>query len=68
MREVQSGHVFVGHLGIHAHHVGAIQRADESQHGAHRGKVDVAARLVGFRFQREAQVIPLIHRIFAQEI
>ena len=68
MREVQPGHVLVGHFGIHAHHVGAIQRADESQHGAHRGKVDVAARLVGFRLQRKAQVIPLIHRIFAQEI
>ena len=68
MREVQAGHVLVRHLRIHADHFRVVERLDEGQHVADRRQIEVAARLVRLRLQREAQIIALIDHIFTQKV
>ena len=57
VEEVQAGHVLVRDLGIDADHLRVGQRRDEREVGGGGGEVDVAARLVRFRFEREPQVV-----------
>ncbi len=68
MQEVEACNRLVGHLGIDAHHFGVIERLDEAEHRADRRQIDVAARLVGLRLQRELQVIALVDRVLAEEV
>ena len=60
--------MLVGDFRIHADHMRVVEGFDEGQHVADRGQVDIAARLVRLRLQREAQIISLIDHIFTQEV
>ena len=66
--EVQPGHCFVGNLRVYAAHFGMVERFDESQHRAGGRQEQVAARLVGFGLQREAQVVALVADVAEQEV
>ena len=68
MREVQPGHGFMRVLRVDADHLGVIEGGDERQHVAGRGEVDVPARLVGFGFQGEFQVVAPVLDVLAQEV
>ena len=68
VREVQARHGVVGELGIDPEEVGALQRGNEAEHAARRGKEDVAARLVGLGFQREAVAVALRLAVGGQEV
>src|SRR5256714_6450072 len=59
VREVEPGHALVRHLGVHTHHIGMIERINESEHVAVSLQEDVAPRLVGLRLEREPQVVAL---------
>ena len=71
VEEVQSGHLFVRDLRVHADQLGVRERRDEAQVRAGRRHVDVAARLVGLGLEREAiSVLPvdgvlaeIVHRL-----
>jgi hypothetical protein len=47
-------------LGIHADHLGMLQRGDEAEHRAGRRQVDVAPRLVRLGLEREAELIAAV--------
>ena len=68
VQKVQSSHLLVGNLGVDAHHIGLVERGDKGQGVAHGGEVDVAARLVGLRLQRELQVVALALGVQAEEV
>ena len=68
VREVQPGHVLVGDLGVHADHLGVLERLDERQHRADRRQVDVGPRLVRLGLEREPEVVALILHVPAQEV
>ena len=59
VREVEPRHQLVRDLGVHADHLGVIERVDEGQHVAGRRQEDVAARLVRLGLERELQVVLL---------
>jgi len=68
VREIQPRHVLVRHLRVHTDHLRVVQRLDERQHVPDRRQVEVAARLVRLRLQRETQVVTLVDRILAQKV
>ncbi len=68
VREVQSGHLLVADLRVEADPVGPVQLVDERQGVADGGQQDVAARLVGLGFDREAQVVALVLDVLAQQV
>ena len=58
--------MFVSDFRIHAHHLGMIERRNESEIMPGGRHVDVAARLVGLGFQGEAVSILLRDVVFAK--
>src|SRR5207302_4877309 len=66
--EVEARHALVCHLRIHAHHLGMLQRIDESEHVSGGREEHVAARLVRLRLEREPEVVALRPHVLAQEI
>ena len=60
--------MLVGDFGIHADHVGVGKSPDEGEVCGGGWKVQVAARLVRFRFERELQVVPLVAGVLAEKI
>src|SRR5262245_10142552 len=66
--EVQARHLLVADLRVDADHFRVIERVDETQVGAGRREVDVAARLVRLGFERELVAVALRDRIFAEEV
>src|SRR5262245_34949588 len=66
--EVQARHLLVTDLRVDADHFMMIERVDETQVGAGRREVDVAARLVRLGFERELIAVALRDRIFAEEV
>ena len=59
VEERQPGHRLVRDLWVDADQLGAGEHGDEVQRVPDRGQEDVAARLVGLRLEREAQVVAL---------
>src|SRR5262245_55332415 len=66
--EVQARHQLVTDLRVDADHFRVIERVDETQVGAGRREVDVAARLVRLGLERELVAVALRDRIFAEEV
>ena len=60
--ERQARHRLVRDLGVHADHLGVLERLDEVQRVADGRQEDVAARLVGLGLHREAQVVAVVRR------
>ncbi len=68
MDEVHPRHLFVAHLGVHAHHLVVLERRDERESAADRGQEDVAARLVGLRFEGEPDPVAAVDDVRRQEV
>lgn len=68
VREVQPGHLLVAGLRVEADPLGPLQLVDERQGVSDGGQQDVAARLVGLGFDREAQVVSLTLDVLAQQV
>ena len=68
MHERQPGHRLVRHLGVDAHHLGAVQHRDEVQRMAHGGQEDVAAGLVGLGLDGELQLVALLDHVVGQQV
>ena len=68
VREREPGHRLVRHLGVDAHHLGAVQHGDEVQCVAHGGQEDVAAGLVGLGLDGELQRVPLLDHVVRQQV
>src|SRR5205085_251587 len=66
--EVEARDGVVRKLGIDPDVLGMVERLDESQGMASRREVDVAARLVGLRLQRQPEVVALIVLIGVEEV
>ena len=66
--EIQARHLFMPNFGIDSHHLRVIERGDESQHGARRRQIDIAARLIRFCFERKLLRVALVDRVFAEKI
>ncbi len=68
VRERQAAHRLVRELRVEADHLGSFEHADEGQRMADRGQQDVATRLVGLGFQRDAQPEPSGLDVLADEV
>ena len=68
MDEIQPGHVLVGDFGIHAAHLGMIQRRNQRQIRSRDGEIHMPARLVRLGLERELVAELLADAVFAQEI
>ena len=68
VQEIQPRHRFVREFGIHADHLGMIERRNEAEIVSGRRHIDVAARLVGLGFHRKLEAIFLVDVVLAQEI
>ena len=66
--EVQARHLLVADLGVEAHELGSLERVDERERVAERRQQDVAARLVGLRLDREADVVALVGDVVAEQV
>ena len=58
--EVQPDHVLVRDLGVDAHHLGILQRRDERQIRGRGREIQIAARFVRLRLEREAEAVLLV--------
>ena len=56
------------HFGVHAYHLGVVQRLDKGEHGADGGQVEVAAWLVGLRLQGKTQPVALILDVACKKV
>ena len=68
VRVVEARHLLVADLGVDADQLGVLQLGDEREGVADRRQQDVAARLVGLRLDREAQVVALVDDVLAEEV
>jgi hypothetical protein len=66
--EVEPGHLLVADLRVQAHHLRALQGADEPQRVADRRQQDVAARLVGLGLDREPDAVALLGHVLAEQV
>jgi hypothetical protein len=60
--------MLVADLGVHACHLGVLERLDEGDRVAERGQQDVAAGLVGLGLDREAQVVALVEHVLREHV
>ncbi len=60
VRVVEARHLLVARLRVEADDVAVVERVDEGDRVADARQEDVAARLVGLRLQRDAQVVALL--------
>lgn len=68
VREVETGHLLVARLRVHADQFGALQALDEGQGVPDGGQQDVAARLVRLGLDGEAQVVALLGDVLAEQV
>ena len=66
--EAQPRHRLVGDLGVHADHLGALERGDEVQRVADGRQEDVPARLVGLGLDRELEVVAVVDDVVAEDV
>ena len=66
MDEIQAGHVLVGDFGVHAAHLGMIQRRDQREIRSGDGEIHVPARLVGLGFEGELVAVLLLRCEYSQ--
>src|SRR5579863_4091724 len=66
MHEIESRHGFVRHLRIDSYHLRVIKRRDETQIVPGGRHIDVAAGLIGLRFEGELVSITLGEVVFAK--
>jgi hypothetical protein len=66
MSHIQTCHMLVGHFGVDPDHLGMIEGCDEPEVGASGGHIDVRARLVRLRLERELVTVLLVQRVFAE--
>src|SRR5438128_11465087 len=60
--------MLVGDFGVNANDLGMIKRLDEGQISSSGWKVDVRARLIRLRLERELVTVALVDRILAEVI
>src|SRR5437660_6009324 len=68
MHEVKASHLLVGNLRVDADHLRMIKGRNEAEIMTGGSHVDVAARLIGLGFQREAVLIAAVEIVFAKVV
>src|ERR1041385_5231580 len=66
--EIQTRHLFVSDLWVHANHLRMIERCDETEHRSGGREINVTSWFIWFCFQSKLVIVALVDRVFAEKV